>query len=227
MALVGHRYIQDTQPGTPPSGGYEWFDTSSGLLWIRNMANTSWVQVGDSGINYMGNVPVVGATMTGALVGVTGFAPNATPDFQGSAKRDGIELATKGDISSLRRELMAKFNQMSAEAMSALSGSSGSGHNIAIKTGFVEPTTVAFSFQIPKPQYDGGTGDEAKRAEILIHGIWPVELDIHDNAVSGNNISIKATLTNDTTMIWSLTNGRDGGTTHYFSKWKYLVIAVR
>jgi hypothetical protein len=171
--LVGFRYIQDDDPGIPPSGGYEWYKLSTGELFIRDPANTEWLTVGQGSETNLGLVPTTGATMSGELMGVTGWAPQSAPDFSTSAKRDGIDLATKGDISALRRELITRFNTISSEILANAAATSGIKQQIAIKTG-INTYDANVDFTIPLPQYNGGTGDTALRAEVICHAAWPI-----------------------------------------------------
>ncbi len=223
--LIGNRYIQVDDPGTPPSTGYEWLRPDTGELFMRDIGNTGWLLIGNINDTTLGLLARTGGVMTGPLLGVTGWAPDTSPDFQTSAKKEGIDLATKGDISALRRELLARFNTITQEMLANVSTSSNTRSNVAIKTGI---TTVGtdYDFTIPLPQYDGGSGETALRSEVIMHTAWPVYC-LDPNFSSGNN-AFKVELISDADMKWHIKTGRDD-----LNQWGYnaqagwLVIAIR
>jgi len=62
-----------TEPGTMYA--YQWWpDTTTGLLKIRNAANSAWVTVGTLASTNLGLLPVAGGTMTGVLAVTAGTA---------------------------------------------------------------------------------------------------------------------------------------------------------
>lgn len=225
MSLVGARYIQVDDPGMPPTAGYEWYNPDTGELFIRDMGNTSWLPFGNVNDTRLGFVPQTGATMTGPLLGVTGWAPENAPDFHVSAKKEGIDLATKGDLSALRRELLARFNTITQEMLANVSTSSNTRSNVAVKTG-ITTSAADYDFTIPLPQYDGGSGETALRSEVLMHMAWPIYCS-DPNYTSGNN-AFKVELISDTAMTWHIKTGReDVGQWIFNAQAGWLVIAVR
>lgn len=222
--LVGFRYIQPDDPGAPPSTGYEWLNSVSGELSYRNIGNTAWVSLGNINDTKLGLVGVTGQTMTGPLLGVTGWAPDTAPDFQTSAKRMGIELATKGDISSLRRELIARFNTITQEMIANLSTSSNTKANIAFKSG-ISAVISNTSFTIPLPQYDGGSGETAIRSEVVAYNAFIYRADIPGGA---GDDTIEIQLTSDPNMTFLVRSGYANGTNWaYGIQVGYFVMALR
>lgn len=156
MPLVGRTYIQDSDPGAV-GYGYEWLH-SNGTLKTRNATNTAWVTTGNVLTNYNGLVPVSGATMTGALNGVTGWAPVASPDFTTSAKRAGIDLVDQNQLTTAINNLNASIDDKVQSAVSTLVKSgTAAGVNIAVASGTLTPATPGGQITIPLPAYSDGT----------------------------------------------------------------------
>jgi hypothetical protein len=227
MALVGSCYFQDTDPGAPPTGGYEWYNTATGVKKIRNLANTAWVEVGTSESVNLGLVPAGGRTMTGPLPGVTEFAPIAGPDFSGSPKALGIKLATMSDLANLRRDLMNRLGSVTSEALSGLSTMGGIKNSVAIRGGIQVCTAGSFDFTVPLPQYDGGSGETALRSEVLFHGVWPLKFEHEDRAegIGSSYFTLNISLVNDTDMKWNIF--ASNMVHDYPVTIRYLVIAAR
>lgn len=225
MALVGICYFQPDDPGVPPAGGYEWYNTTTGQKYIRNLANTTWNLIGTSEDTNMGLVPAGGRTMTGPLPGVSEYAPIGDPDFTGAPKKGGIRIATMSDISSLRRELLTRLGSVTTEALAGLSKSGGIKNSLAIKTGITTTITDA-AFTIPLPQYDGGSGDTAIRSEVLVHLAWPIYTQ-HPDYSTGTS-AFEVALVSDSAMTWHIKSGRED-----LSQWVgnckagWLVVAAR
>lgn len=161
MSLVGFRYIQANDPGAVGTG-YQWANTSSGILYERNTSNTAWVAVGNVNQTNYGSLARTGGTMTGAISGVTGWAPVDAPDFTTSAKLGGVNLATVNDLSNLQTLLTDLIDQKIASSLSSQTVSSSILANTAISTGvltFDYPTltsTWAPTQTIPLPNFPDG-----------------------------------------------------------------------
>ena len=168
MSLVGFRYIQATDPGAV-GAGYQWANTSSGILYERNTSNTAWVAVGNVNQTNYGSLARTGGTMTGAIAGVSGWAPEDSPDFTTSAKLGGVNLATVNDLSNLQTTLTDIIDAKIAAALSAQGITSDIVANTAIGTGvltFSYPTLTdvwADTQTIPLPSFpDGQAASEAQ-----------------------------------------------------------------
>ena len=110
MALVANRYTQSTDPGAVGTG-YQWLNSTTGNLYERNTTNTAWVLVGNVNLVTLGALMRTGGVMSGAITGVTGWAPLDSPDFTTVAKLSGVNLATVNDLTALRRPLRPGLRQ--------------------------------------------------------------------------------------------------------------------
>lgn len=162
MALAGSRYIQSNDPGAV-GFGYQWANSSTGILYERNTSNTAWVQIGNTNSANYGLLPLTGGTMTGAIAGVSGWAPETSPDFNTSAKLEGVNLATINDLSTLETNLENYVNDQIASALSSQGTTTEVATNLAIGTGTLKGATATTAVTIPLPLFsDGQQASEAQ-----------------------------------------------------------------
>ena len=104
--------------------------------------------------------------MTGAIAGVTGWAPVDSPDFTTVAKLAGVNLATVNDLSALQTTLENLIDQKVASTFAAYGSTSDVLANTAILTGefqFTSAGSWSTTQTIPLPTYpDGSTATEAE-----------------------------------------------------------------
>ena len=155
MALVGMRWIQATDPGAV-GFGYQWANSSSGILYERNTSNTGWVQIGNTNTTNYGLLPLTGGAMTGAISGVSGWAPETSPDFNTSAKLEGVNLATTNDLSTLQTNLEDYVDAQVASAIASQGVTSEVSSNTAIQTGRLQGATPLTTITIPLPVFSDG-----------------------------------------------------------------------
>lgn len=162
MSLIGFRYFDSSDPGAV-GAGMEWYNKATGNLYIRDSTDASWVLVGNSDVASLGNLPLAGGNMTGAITGVSGWAPEDSPDFTTVAKLNGDDLVTSTDLSNTRTDII---NLIDARVQAAIASSTGAvtGTNASIAklrgSGSGQSGT---SFTIPLPTYPGSgeTADES------------------------------------------------------------------
>lgn len=71
-----------TEPAT--TFAYQWWaDTTSGILKLRNAANSGWISVGAMATTNLGMAPLAGATFTGALLAAVGLVGTPGVAFAG------------------------------------------------------------------------------------------------------------------------------------------------
>lgn len=224
MALVGCRYIQATDPGAV-GAAYEWANTSTGNLYIRNTTDTAWVLIGNIDNASLGNVPITGATMTGALNGVTGWAPLDAPNFTTSTKLGGIDLATVNDLSAMETAI---YNALDSKISSAISSSTATitvNSKIAKLTGdgYKQYSDSDQTFTIPLPTYPG-SGETAAEADC----VWMasiVGIAAHNSSVSNYDWTFKLVESPDRTYTFT----KPIGVTDTSLKWWYqwIILAVK
>lgn len=166
--LIGNVYVQANDPSAV-GFGYFWANSSTGDLYARNTSNTAWVKQGNLNQAQGGSLARTGGTMTGAIAGVSGWAPEDSPDFTTSAKLGGVNLATVNDLSNLQTTLTDIIDAKIAAALSAQGITSDVVANTAIGTGvltFSYPTLTdvwADTQTIPLPSFpDGQPASEAQ-----------------------------------------------------------------
>jgi hypothetical protein len=79
---------------------YFWAQTNTGLLKVRNAADTAWVDVGDTAQPYLGQLSTQGGNMNGAISGAHGLASAGSQDFSGTIRQQGALLALKTYVDS-------------------------------------------------------------------------------------------------------------------------------
>ena len=153
--LVGMRYTQSADPGAVGTG-YQWLNSTTGNLYERNTTNTAWVLVGNVNLVTLGALMRTGGVMSGAITGVTGWAPLDSPDFTTVAKLSGVNIATVNDLTALQTALEARIKaEAQAAVATALGGVSGS-QNIALGFGILAGATATTPVTIPLPIFPDG-----------------------------------------------------------------------
>lgn len=133
--LVGARYIQDQDPGVPPSTGYDWFKPSTDELLTRNQSNTGWVVVGTSASDRLGMLPTSGGSMVGAMLGGTNLVPNDSPDLVGTPTRDSKALATMADVKRVQKSIREDFTIIAKGAVNGSTGGASASDKIKFTMG--------------------------------------------------------------------------------------------
>lgn len=155
MTLIGNVYVQASDPGAV-GFGYQWSDSSTGNIYVRNASNTAWKLVGNANQDNLGLAPKSGFDATGAITGVSGWAPVDSPDFTTAASLEGISLATSNDLTALRSSLLASIETLVAEQVAVYANSQQSVESSAVAVGagildFTSAPTVAQT--IPRPVF--------------------------------------------------------------------------
>ena len=155
MSLIGFRYVQASDPAAV-GAGYQWYNTSTGIIYERNTSNTGWVAIGNANSANYGHLPLTGGAMTGAISGVSGWAPETSPDFNISAKLEGVNLATTNDLSTLQTNLEDYVDAQVASAIASQGVTSEVSSNTAIQTGRLQGSTPLTTITIPLPVFSDG-----------------------------------------------------------------------
>lgn len=210
MALYGSRYIQSIDPGAV-GVGFEWLNDTTGDLSVRNMSNTGWVLVGNISKPYLGQINEGGGTMLGPLTGVTGWAPNTSPDFSTSAKLGGIDLATQQYVNDQISSLSIVINDRISEAIVTATSSVNVKSNFKVKVstgstsiaGFASPwvvdpqTTLA---TVVLPQYDNGV---TANPEDCVAFCWKRDEDVDPLALTSPDALIPTMYSTTGSMVTS------------------------
>lgn len=137
--VIGNRILNGSAPvasDVPQNNltGYQWLDGSSNLYeW--NPGTSQWILVGKVTNTAYGLLSKAGGTMTGAIDGAHALAPVTSPNFQTSAKRDNIELATMDDLAALETKINTTIDSKISSSISTVSSGVAFGNNIKIIRG--------------------------------------------------------------------------------------------
>lgn len=223
MPLVGFRYVQDSDPGAV-GYGYQWLH-SNGTLKERNASNTAWITIGTVTTTNMGLVATSGANMTGALTGVTGWAPVASPNFTTSAQRAGINLVDQTELAAAIAALDASIDAKVASAVSTIVDTSVSfGNNFVATTGELTPTpSYNSTCQVPIPSYANGQVAQESECTVMVA---PSDWGINTVSLGGDTSKMQSVVKQSGTKFqYQSYNITSNG--NYAMKMRYLVIAQR
>jgi hypothetical protein len=151
-------YIQTDDPGAV-GAGKSWLNPSSGIAQIRNSSDSGWTLLGSIDVPYLGLAPTSGYTATGAITGISGWAPDVDPDFDNSARLDGINLATVNDLSALRTEMNTSIDARISRAIADYTSKVSVSDRIKVRSGALvfdtsNPTVIPAAQTIPLPIFD-------------------------------------------------------------------------
>jgi len=221
MALVGCRYIQATDPGTV-GAGYEWYNTTTGVLLVRNLTNTAWEDP------YSLLLPKAGGVMTGAITGVSGWAPLNDPNFTGTPKKLDINLATTADLATLQTSLTTLINDSVRSAVATYGSKLSISGNIVTAVGQLDSTTTAQT--IPLPTFAGDRQAIESECKWIVS---PAFTDQHDSGnqggwnrlrfLNGSGAVVDPTTTRTLKLvyIWDQDGSYTGG------KFSYMITATK
>jgi hypothetical protein len=169
MALVGNTFYQASSldPGTGYPM-YYWNQTNTGLIYVRNAADTAWILVGDSAQPYLGQLSTQGGNMNGAISGAHGLAPATVNDFTSNLYKAGLEVATKSYVDTQDATLNAAIGAGIASAIASVPAL-----NLSSRVAYARDswtfTGTSSGNVIPLPFYSDGV--QASEAEC-IWGAW-------------------------------------------------------
>ena len=233
MALVGNLYIAESDPGAV-GYGYQWTKQSTGDLWARNTANTAWIAIGNINQANMGLAPKSGFAASGAITGVSGWAPVDSPDFSTGASLEGVSLATVNDITAVTENIYSTIQTLVAEAMSAYQTNTTAQSNVAIHSGtlnFDGAPDTAQTITLPTFASDGQMATQSQCKWVVTQeiGFIPTGLSgANDDwqyyfTENGGSVAVDPT----TTLTFCAFVKRTDEATHFGIKVHYLIVAVR
>lgn len=225
MTLVGNAYIQDDDPGAV-GYGYLWFH-SNGSMKARNTDNTAWNSIGNTNLTNLGLVPKTGATMTGALPGVTGWAPLDSPNFTGTPKKLGVNLATSSEVSALQSTLLSLIDSRIEQAIATFGSKLSISGSMTFDSGVLDSSSSAQ--EIPLPVFAGDR--QATEGECKWNA-FPVFQRMHDSTVDSADEYVVfvdgggTIVSPSTTRTLRLLYFRDGSPV-YGGKFGYIIMAIK
>ena len=220
MALVGNTFYQSSalDPGTGYAM-YYWNQTDTGLVYIRNAADTAWVLVGNANQIYLGNLSTQGGVMNGAITGAHGLSPAASNDFSGSLRQGGIDVALKTYVDAQIAAVNAAVGTSVASALSSVTTL-----NLAAKTtkmrGVWTVTGTSAGNTIPLPSYSDGV--QATEAECIWGAYWS---QITGGYYASDNFVF--TITETSNRVYSLVAQKQTSIVNFTGQVSWFIIGFR
>lgn len=231
FTLTGTRYIGSGALPTPVAG-YDVVAVDTGNFYVSNSSATAWVLIGNVNSTNLGMLPLTGGTLTGAIAGATGLAPNDSPDFTTTAKLGGVQLATVTDLSNTQTTVLNTIAPKVSEAIASVTSGITTAANIAMASGLLTFTS-AVAQTIPLPVFsDGSTAPEAScKWMVALVGTGPTYGTLEDGWPCGRSdgngdtgIVLSANPSTTRTFYGIL---KDVGGTIYKATFSYLIIGTR
>lgn len=157
-----------TQTGDPGSVGVgrTWLHPTTGVLKVRNTANTAWTTIGNVDDPSFGSLLTSGGAVSANITGNTGWAASDAHNFPTTASINSVAIATINDVTSRISALEGSIIPLISSAIATYAGSLTFSSKIATACGLCTPasynTVNTFPFGSTL-QYSGG--DEAKAPE--------------------------------------------------------------
>lgn len=178
MALVGNTFYQvsSLDPGTGYPM-YYWNQTNTGLIYVRNAADSAWILVGDSAQPNLGQLSLQGGNMNGAITGAHGLSPAASNNFTTSLSIGGLNVPTQTYVDNLFATLNANISNSVSSALGSIQSLNLSSKVAYRKGTFVGNGTTTGNL-VPQLQYTDGTN--AQDTEC-VWGVYPQHMDWTNN----------------------------------------------
>jgi hypothetical protein len=231
MALIGNRYIQASSSDPGAVGfGYDWWQTDTGNVYTRNITNTGWTYVGSVLDTNLGNMPIGGCTVLGALVGAHGLMPTtAASPFTNTPNVNGEKVALLSDITDAISGVNDTISAAVQQAMASLPAPSINA-NVAIWSGtnFGNPGRAyneAIAIPITGAYPDGTVPSQAECRFVSVsvsYASFPYGL------TGAGDIRLFASTPGTAPLTWLCYTEYDhGGLTQMAAQINYSVLAIK
>lgn len=232
--LIGNTYVlpSSSDPGSV-GFGYNWYQSDTGNIYVRNTGNTAWVIVGNANQTYLGQLSRAGGTMTGAILGASGLMPTSGGDFTVAPTILGDAIATVPYVNTQMDTLRSQLNVQVAQAIASIPSLSVSS-KLAIGIGSSGPLTmtgtptITGSYTLPLPTY--GDGTTASQSEVTgRYWGWIQDWSATDNAVGAAHSSWTVTESPANSRIMVVTSTSDSGVAPQGTPWAlgYIIIGIK
>ena len=214
MALVGNRYVNATDPGAV-GAGYQWLNTSNGILYERNTSNTAWVSQGNVNSSLYGAAPISGFTAQGAITGATGLATLSASNFQ-SLQLNSVNVATVNDLADAQTAILKAVDSKINSGLAGINSSSIYSTLFAFDEGILNDGDT-----VPLPSFLGDR--TAFPNEIVFLGVELYEItnQFTGNYVFDTSVKVDPITRKVTCYMKNPVNGKYPGSV------KYHIIAMR
>jgi len=161
------RYVQEDDPGAVGAFAL-WCVPTTGNISMRNTSNSGWTLIGNVNNPFLGLATQSGFTATGAITGVSGWAPLDSPALTTTATLNGVPLATQNDLTNLQTALVNLINAEVTQSINTFLSQATLSSNIAMGFGtftFTQDVGPVVVQTIPLPFF--GDGSQATQAQCI------------------------------------------------------------
>lgn len=224
--LYGSRYIGDADPGAV-GAGFEWADTTSGDLKVRNTSNSSWVTVGNINNTNLGLLALAGGAMTGSITGAHALAPVNSPNFTGTPQKSGANLATETYVDAVETDLLSTIGDKVSEAIANITSNFSVNANLAIGMGvLLSDSGNSFRITVPLPTYPGGASAAESECKWIA---FPVAFDMGYTTYWTTSDAAGTTYVDPSTVrtFYAQMMSSPGVPSGVENRWGYIIIASK
>ena len=179
-----------TQTGDPGSVGVgkTWLHPTTGVLKVRNTANTAWTTIGNVDDQSFGSLLTSGGAVSAAITGNPGWAAFDAHNFPTAASINSVAIATINDVTSRISALESSIVPLISSAIATYSSSLTFLSKIAVHTGVSAQPAWNSVVTLPTNggfQYDGGTAVKEPECKWIVERlgnsntsqwVWPTGL---------------------------------------------------
>ncbi len=183
-----------TQTGDPGAVGVgkTWLHPTTGVLKVRNTANTAWTTIGNVDDPNFGSLLTSGGAVSANITGNTGWAAADAHNFPTTASINNVAIATINDVTSRISALEESIIPLISSAIATYASSLTFLSKIAVKTGATSNVTQpSWDTVVTLPtdggfQYDGGTPVKESECKWIVERlsnastsqfVWPTGRD--------------------------------------------------
>ena len=179
-----------TQTGDPGSVGVgkTWLHPTTGVLKVRNTANTSWTTIGNVDDPNFGSLLASGGAVSANITGNTGWAASDAHNFPTTASINSVAIATINDVTSRISALESSIVPLISSAIATYAGSLTFLSKIAVHTGVTKQATWNTVVTLPTNggfQYSDGAAVKESECKWIVERLgtsntsqwfWPTAL---------------------------------------------------
>lgn len=179
-----------TQTGDPGAVGVgrTWLHPTTGVLKVRNTANTAWTTIGNVDDPSFGSLLTSGGAVSANITGNTGWAASDAHNFPTTASINSVAIATINDVTSRISALESSIVPLISSAIATYAGSLTFLSKIAVNTGVTKQAAWNTVVTLPTNggfQYEGGTPVKESECKWIVERlgnsedsqwVWPTGL---------------------------------------------------
>ena len=156
-----------TQTGDPGAVGVgrTWLHPTTGVLKVRNTANTAWTTIGNVDDPNFGSLLTSGGAVSANITGNTGWAASDAHNFPTSASINSVAIATINDVTSRISALESSIVPLISSAIATYSSSLTFANKIKVVSGEINQPAWNSVITIPWAAVTYGDGATALQTE--------------------------------------------------------------